>query len=181
MIGQLTWFRGASYPTSQLPDEFEDAAAGRVRLLFVDLGGNDACVLDAPVVDDAAILTDCAVVYVGRIGGGQKRHLLQLARLVHAVDALDRCLNLRGQGEVVDRRREDEDFRLGQERVQFLHVVLLDAGSVPLAVAVLAGHAPGDLLVRHVDERHLVPGRLCGLAALLSHPRRVSVRTRRTL
>ena len=165
----------------QLSDEFEDVATGGVRLLLVDLGGDDARILDAPVVDDTAILADCAIVHIGRIGGRQKRSLLQLARLVHVVDALDRCLNLGGQGEVVNRGGEYKDFRLRQQRVELLHVILLDACSIPLAVAIFAGHTAGDLLVRHVNERHLVPGGLCRLAVFFRHPGGVSVRTRRTL
>ena len=43
-----------------------DAAAGRVRLLLVVSGRDDARVLDAPVSDDAAVLADRAGVHVRR-------------------------------------------------------------------------------------------------------------------
>ncbi len=44
--------RSADIIASQFPDEFKDEVAGRVRLLLVDLGRDDARVLRAPVAED---------------------------------------------------------------------------------------------------------------------------------
>ena len=59
-----------SFPCSfalQFSDKFEDAAAGRIRLLLVDLGGDDAGILNPPIVDDATALSNCTVFPISQI------------------------------------------------------------------------------------------------------------------
>ena len=50
-------------------DEVKDLCARRVCLLLVDLGRDDAGVFHAPVVENAMVLADRAVINIGRIEG----------------------------------------------------------------------------------------------------------------
>ena len=82
----------------QINHFFEDL----LRLLLVNLGRDNAHVFYVSVVADVAELGGCTVIVVGRVGGQQHRHLLHLGGFVNAAHALDGCLTLDAEREVVN-------------------------------------------------------------------------------
>ena len=121
-----------------------------LSLLLVQLCSYNSAVCYAPVVADVFVFISGGIVNAWRIGRCQKCHLGGLCRLVDAIHPLDRSLDLGAEGEVVDRSCKNETFSFGHKRIEFLHIIFLDAGAVAFSVAVFAGKAAGDFLAGDV-------------------------------
>ena len=119
--------------------ESSEFGADSVGLLLIDFCGDDSRVLVAAIIDDTLVFGNGAVVDAWGIGGEQEGGLPYLGWLADAVETLDCGLYLGAHREIVDGRGQNKTFGLGEKRVEFLHVVFLDAGPIALAMTILAG------------------------------------------
>ena len=93
---------------------------------------------------------------------------------MHIFGAKD-TLQLTADAVVVDRRGDHQHFRFLQQRIDFLHIILLNALSAPFGMAVFAGETAADLHPAHVHHIHLMARRHSPFPERLNHTLRVSV------
>ena len=125
----------------------------------------DAHVLQVEVVEEGVlVLVDRTAIHMVAAGGEDQGRLFELFRFIQSIDAVDGALELAGEAVVVDWRGQDDHLRLVQQRVDRLHIVLLDALTLmaaALLMAVFTGKTPGDLLLADIHHADNVAVFLC--------------------
>ena len=149
-------------------------------LILLVAGCEDAHILQMEVVEEGVlVLVDRTAIHMVAAGGEDQCRLLELFRLVQGIDTVDGALELTGEAVIVNGRRQDDHLRLVQQRVDRLHIVLLDAlpfMTAALLMAGFTGQAPGDLLladVHHCDSMAIL---CCAPLKCLHHGGGVAVR-----
>ena len=126
------------------------------RSVLLIIGGVNPHVLQSEVVEEGVlVLVDRTAIHMVATGGEDQSRLFELFRFIQSIDAVDGALELAGKSVIIDGRGQDDHLRLVQQRVDILHIVLLDALTFMAAVllmAVFTGKTPGDLLLADIHH-----------------------------
>ena len=101
-----------------------------------------------------------------------------MLRFVQCIDAIDGALELAGKTVVIDGLSQHDHLRLIQQRIDLLHIVLLN--TLPLMsriffVAVFAGKTPGNFLLADIHHIYLMTIFLRALCESHYHSRSISM------